>query len=138
MIYTFGPQDLPGVIRKTAQFLGKALNEERVNELADHLSFGSMKTNPAINLENFARVERERYGLSEQPDLQFIRQGEAGGWRREMTQDMADRVDVWTDQRLEGTGYNLQCNGISNGNKSSLEQVIIKRNQLDTTSPCRI
>jgi hypothetical protein len=110
IVHTSFPQDLPGVVRKTAQFLGKAMNGEQVNKLADHLSFGSMKSNPAINLENFARIERERYGLPEQPDLQFIRQGESGAWWREMTPDMAHRVDAWTQQRLEGTGYNHQCN----------------------------
>jgi estrone sulfotransferase len=118
MIYTFHSQDLPAVIRKTALFLGKDLNEKQVNELADHLSFGSMKTNPAVNLEDFVRVERERHGLSEQPDLHFIRQGETGNWRREMTQDMADRVDAWTAQRLESTGYNVEINRVSNGNAS--------------------
>jgi estrone sulfotransferase len=100
------------VIRKTAQFLGKELSEEAVGQLTEHLSFGSMKTNPAINLEDFAQIERERYGLAEQPDLQFIRRGETGSWWKEMTQDMSDRLDAWTRQRLEGTGYDLQVNEI--------------------------
>lgn len=126
------------MIRKTALFLGKALNDKQINKLEDHLSFGSMKTNPSINLENFALLERQRHGLPEEPDLQFIRQGESGGWWREMTQDMADRVDAWTEHRLEGTGYNLQRKGISNGSERALEQGIIKRSELETTSPCRI
>jgi estrone sulfotransferase len=100
------------VIKKTGQFLGKALSEEQVDQLAEHLSFGSMKTNPAINLEDFARIERERHGLLEQPDLQFIRQGETGSWLKEMTQDMSDRLDAWTEQSLEGTGYDLKINEI--------------------------
>jgi estrone sulfotransferase len=100
------------VIRKTGQFLGKELSKEAVEQLAEHLSFGSMKTNPAINLEDFARIERERYGLLEQPDLQFIRQGETGSWWKEMTQDMSDRLDAWTRKRLKGTGYDLQINEV--------------------------
>jgi len=102
------------MIRKTGKFLDKSLNDDEVRQLADHLSFHSMKANPAINLESFARIERERHGLPEQRDLQFIRQGETGSWRKEMTQDMADRLDAWTKLKLEGTGYDLQINGISN------------------------
>lgn len=100
------------MIRRTGQFLGKELTEEAVGQLAEHLSFGSMKTNPAVNLEEYAKIERERHGLLEQPDLQFIRRGETGSWRKEMTQDMSDRLDAWTQQRLKGTGYDLKINQI--------------------------
>ncbi|KAJ4450084.1 hypothetical protein ANN_01491 [Periplaneta americana] len=117
-------QDLHGVIRKTADFLGKSLNEEQVNQLAEHLSFRSMKSNPATNLEIFAELERKRHGLPEQPDLKFIRQGECGGWRKEMTQEMADKLDAWTKQRLEGTGYNLSSfNKISDGKGHTVGQL---------------
>ncbi|KAJ9583706.1 hypothetical protein L9F63_021951, partial [Diploptera punctata] len=112
-------KDLPGVIRKTAAFLGKEFNEDQVSQLADHLSFQNMRSNPAINLESFAKDERKRHGLSEDPNLKFIRQGESGGWKKEMTPDMAQRINIWSRQRLEGTGYPLPeiqiNNKINNG-----------------------
>ena len=45
--------DLPSVIRRTAEFLGKTLTEEQVERLADHLSFKNMKNNKAVNKEEF-------------------------------------------------------------------------------------
>ncbi|XP_069674635.1 luciferin sulfotransferase-like [Periplaneta americana] len=133
-------RDLHGVIRKTADFLGKSLNEEQVNQLAEHLSFRSMKSNPATNLEIFAELERKRHGLPEQPDLKFIRQGECGGWRKEMTQEMADKLDAWTKQRLEGTGYNLSSfNKISDVKGHTVGQVVMDHFQTEaSTLPQRI
>jgi hypothetical protein len=111
------------------------MSEDQVHQLADHLSFGNMKSNPAVNLECYAQIERERHGLPEQPDLQFFRQGETGGWRKDMTQAVADRLDAWTELRLQGTDYDLQLKGKSN----ALEQVIIGHNDNETDSlPCRI
>lgn len=111
------------------------MSEDKVHQLADHLSFGNMKSNPAVNLESFARIERERYGLPEQADLQFFRRGETGGWRKDMTQAVADRLDAWTELRLQGTDYDLQLKGKSN----ALEQVVIGHSDSETNSlPCRI
>ena len=45
--------DLPSVIRRTAEFLSKSLTEEQVERLADHLSFKNMKSNKAVNKEEF-------------------------------------------------------------------------------------
>jgi len=107
----FLPQDLPGVIQKTGKFLGKAMSEDQVQQLADHLSFGKMKSNPAVNVEDYAQMERERHGLPDEDDFHFLRQGETGGWRKDMTQAVADRLDAWTELRLQGTDYDLQVRG---------------------------
>jgi len=116
----FLPQDLPGVIQKTAKFLGKVMSEDQVHQLADHLSFGKMKSNPAVNVENYAQMERERYGLPDEDDLHFLRQGETGGWRKDMTQDVADRLDAWTELKLQGTDYDLQVRSKINASEQSL------------------
>ena len=73
-----------------------------------------MRENPATNLESFAKDERKRHGLSEDPNLKFIRQGESGGWKKHMSTDMAQKINDWSRQRLEGTGYPLPEIQISN------------------------
>jgi len=87
------------------------MSEDQVHQLADHLSFGKMKSNPAVNVEKYAQKERESHGLPDEDDLHFIRQGETGGWRKDMTQVVADRLDAWTELRLQGTDYDLQVRG---------------------------
>jgi hypothetical protein len=96
------------VIRKTGKFLGKTLSDDQVQQLTDHLSFSNMKSNPAVNVEDFAQMERVRNGMPEDQDLHMVRQGESGSWRKIMTQAMADRLDAWTEQRLQGTDYGLR------------------------------
>lgn len=107
-------KDLPGVIRKTAKFLDKELDEDQVSELADHLSFQNMRSNPATNLESEAKDERNRIGMSEDPNLKFIRQGECGGWKKDMSTDMAQKINDMSRERLAGTGYPLPEIQISN------------------------
>ena len=123
------------MIQKTAKFLGKEMSEDQVHQLADHLNFGNMKSNPAVNLENFAQKERERYGLPDEEDLHFFRQGEPGGWRKDMTQAVAERLDAWTELRLQGTDYDLHVRG----KIKVLEQVVRDHNVKETNSlPYRI
>jgi len=116
------------VIQKTGNFLGKAMSEDQVRQLADHLSFGNMKSNTAVNLEIYAQKERERHGLPDEEDLHFVRQGETGGWRKDMTQAVADRLDAWTELRLQGTNYDLHVRGKIN----ALEQVVRDHNVKET------
>ena len=48
-------RDLPSVIRRTAEFLDKTLTDEEVELLAEHLSFKNMKSNKAVNKEEFVQ-----------------------------------------------------------------------------------
>ncbi|XP_065216849.1 luciferin sulfotransferase-like [Planococcus citri] len=42
-------KDLKSVIRKTSNFIDKSISESETETLLDHLSFSSMKNNPAVN-----------------------------------------------------------------------------------------
>lgn len=103
----FESQDLPAVIRRTARFLGKSLTEEQLQQLAKHLDFSNMKDNPSVNKEDGAVVVRQINGLREDGQLKFMRSGESGGWRREMSPEMAQRFDIWTQDKLRGTDYQI-------------------------------
>ncbi|KAF2890745.1 hypothetical protein ILUMI_15428, partial [Ignelater luminosus] len=41
--------DLPGVIKTVANFLGKSITEDQLTKLTELLSFESMKNNPTVN-----------------------------------------------------------------------------------------
>ena len=51
-------RDLPAVIRKTATFLGKSISDSGVSQLAQHLSFNSMKNNKAVNKEDYEELSK--------------------------------------------------------------------------------
>lgn len=99
-------KDLPAMVRRTADFLGKTLSEEQVDKLCDHLSFQNMKSNRAVNLD--AILERS-FGKSflEQTNLRFIRKGEVGDWKNYMSDDLSRRFDQWAEQNMKGTGLSF-------------------------------
>ncbi|PSN58317.1 hypothetical protein C0J52_00106 [Blattella germanica] len=97
-------RDQKGAIRKTADFLGKTMTDAQVDELAEHLSFQSMRKNPAVNLEGLMALKN---GPEQKPDLKFIRKGEVGDWKNHMSPEMAARFDAWTEENLRGTGLSF-------------------------------
>lgn len=66
-------QDLAGVIRRTAAFLGKQMDDDQVERLKQHLSFESMKNNPAVNYEEVIEINRRHKLITE--DGTFMRSG---------------------------------------------------------------
>ncbi|CAH0389180.1 unnamed protein product [Bemisia tabaci] len=89
--------DLAGVIRRTAAFLGREYTESEVARLAEHLKFPSMKKNAAVNGEDFIVDLKEKHGMcKEDPDLSFVRKGKSGGFREAMPQHLIDRFDEWS------------------------------------------
>lgn len=100
-------KDLPSVIRRTANFLGSNLSEEQISSLNKHLSFDSMKDNPCVNNERFAKQERNN--KSDDPNLKFIRSGKSGGWKANMPGHYIQRFDAWTQRKLAGSDFPQDC-----------------------------
>jgi hypothetical protein len=86
-----------------AAFLGKTLTEAEVSKLASHLSFSSMKKNPAVNLEPIM-AKKNGPDFLQTTELRFIRKGQVGDWKNYMTPEMAARFDAWTEENIRGTG----------------------------------
>ncbi|XP_068081820.1 luciferin sulfotransferase [Anabrus simplex] len=94
-------KDLPGIIRKTAKFLGKEFSEEQFLALAEHLDFSKMKDNPMVNFEEQKKKLNEMFCN----DATFMRRGEVGTGKKELSPELAARVDKWSKERIQGTGY---------------------------------
>lgn len=91
-------KDLCSVIRKTAHFLGRTLDEEQVMLLAQYLSFESMKNNRAVNFHNRG------------PDnevIDFIRKGEVDQAKSELQPEVIERFDEWSKLHLRDTDYTV-------------------------------
>ena len=52
--------DLASVVRKVAAFLGKAVSDEDMPGLLEHLTFDKMKDNPAVNKAEVIQVKQEK------------------------------------------------------------------------------
>ncbi|KAJ9573813.1 hypothetical protein L9F63_008795 [Diploptera punctata] len=96
-------KNLPAVIKSVAKFLDRTLSPEQLEQLCDHLSFDSMKNNPAVTMESeMALFDNSHLGGKVQP---FIRKGQVGGWKSEFTPELAQKIDKWTADNLKGKDY---------------------------------
>jgi len=94
-------KDLPAVIKKVANFMNKDLNDEQITELANHLSFKSMKGNKAVNKEDFLAAQQKITGVEVG---EFMRKGKVGDWRTCFTSDQLQRMESWEETNLQGSG----------------------------------
>ncbi|KAJ4450639.1 hypothetical protein ANN_02068 [Periplaneta americana] len=98
-------KDLPGVVQRTAHFLNCELNAEQLEKLCEHLSFESMKSNPAV-------VNQEDLNLRKHKDVigdvqPMVRKGKVGGWKEEISAYLAQKITGWTEEKLKDSGYQV-------------------------------
>ncbi|KAF5284308.1 hypothetical protein FQA39_LY04601 [Lamprigera yunnana] len=89
--YSDMKKDLVGVIKTVANYLERDLSEDAIQELSKHLSFDSMKNNSNVNFV---------------PG--FVRQGNIGGYRSEMSEAQIKEFKKWTAENTKGTDFEIQ------------------------------
>ncbi|EZA54169.1 Sulfotransferase 1C4 [Ooceraea biroi] len=87
-------KDLPGNIRKLAEFFGKTYSDEQIAKLAEHVNIDNFRKNPMIN--------QAAPGSPLKPE-DFIRQGKTGGWAEVFTPELEKRFDKWIADNLKDT-----------------------------------
>ncbi|XP_043231236.1 sulfotransferase 1C2-like isoform X2 [Amphibalanus amphitrite] len=97
-------QDLRGVIKRVAAHLGKQLTEKQLEQLERHLSFESMKDNQWVNKENLGFRKPDS---STGERRAFMRKGQTGDWKNHLSAEVAQKMDVWMEENLRGTGLEL-------------------------------
>ncbi|KAI4460509.1 sulfotransferase sult [Holotrichia oblita] len=100
-------RDLPSVIRKVAEFLGKKEpNGEDMNRLVQHLGFANMKVNPAVAKNELLAKIYECLD-EKRNESQFIRAGKIGSHLEEMSKDTIDAFNKWIVENTKGTDFKL-------------------------------
>ncbi|KAL9693715.1 hypothetical protein quinque_013000 [Culex quinquefasciatus] len=99
MFYEDMNKDLPATIRKVGAFLGKPdLSDEQVATLVDHLSIRNFKNNTSVNGE-----ELKAAGILNSKAQDFIRKGQVNGSGSELTDEIKERIRVWSERHLAKT-----------------------------------
>lgn len=98
-------EDLPNVVRKTAQFLGNPLTQEQVLELVDHLKFENLKNNDSVNYPTIFPW-KDSYA-SRDDETPFMRKGQIGSYRTSMSKEMIIKFDTWISENIKGTGFTI-------------------------------
>lgn len=86
------------MIKKTAAFLDKILTNDQVEALAQHLSFDSMKSNPAVNYEEHIILNKRMKLIN--VDGEFIRSGKVDQWKEEMPDSVVQEFDETTKEKF--------------------------------------
>ncbi|PSN52265.1 hypothetical protein C0J52_08332 [Blattella germanica] len=102
---TVKPKDLPAVVLRMANFLECSISAEQLKKLCEHFSFESMKKNPMTNFESDMNPAIRSY--LEGKVEPFMRKGQVGGWKSDLTPQIAQKIDKWTEERLKNTDYVL-------------------------------
>ncbi|KAF7265623.1 hypothetical protein GWI33_020976 [Rhynchophorus ferrugineus] len=101
-------KDLPSAVRQTAAFLNKGLTENQIDSLTYHLSFDSMKNNPAVNYELVTELNK-KYKLIEYEGA-FMRSGSVGGYKTCMSPDIIEEFDRWIYTNTKNTDFHYYSN----------------------------
>uniref|UniRef100_A0A672GZQ5 Sulfotransferase n=1 Tax=Salarias fasciatus TaxID=181472 RepID=A0A672GZQ5_SALFA len=78
-------QDLPAALRRMADFLGRNLDPETIQKIAEQCSFQTMKKN---TMSNFSLVPKAYMDNDKSP---FLRKGQAGDWRNHFSSEQLAR-----------------------------------------------
>ncbi|XP_045491459.1 sulfotransferase 1C4-like [Colias croceus] len=92
-------KDLPSVIRRVSDFLGKEMTQEQVEKLADHLKFSNFKDNSSVNNQ----VLMSKIDFVVKGEAPFVRKGKVGGWRDYFDDEMIEQADRWIRENLADT-----------------------------------
>ncbi|XP_026324770.1 estrogen sulfotransferase-like [Hyposmocoma kahamanoa] len=83
-------QDLPKEILRMCKFMNREYSEEQMKQLADYLSFESLRKNKNVN-------------NSTDKTVQFIRNGKIGSWKTHFDQKMLIQAEEYLISRLQGS-----------------------------------
>ncbi|XP_037069726.1 amine sulfotransferase-like [Pollicipes pollicipes] len=87
---------LPGL-----PFFSHQLTDEQVGQLCSHLDFAGMKNNKHAN-----SLMYQDAGILDMPS--FIREGQVGSWKQQLSADTDRRLNDWIRRSVEGTGLTFQ------------------------------
>ncbi|KAJ8729875.1 hypothetical protein PYW07_016913 [Mythimna separata] len=84
-------KDLVTEVAKVCSFLGKDYSDIQIKKLAEHLTFDNLRKNKNVN-----------NSTGKDEGIQFIRKGEAGGWKAHFDEKMQLQAEEFLTERLRG------------------------------------
>jgi len=98
-------EDPHGHIRKIASFIEVEVNDERVEDIARRTSFSAMKTDEEKEVETGAPGVFTDEQIPGKLDFRFMRSGEAGGYKKNLSEEEVSRLTDYFKPIMEPFGY---------------------------------
>lgn len=96
-------KNLPASVVQIAEFLGRKLSEETIEDICNKSSFNSMKNDPMTNPDLIMPSFKE--GLKE--NRSFLRKGTVGDWKNYFTVSQSEEFDALYKEKMEGSGLSF-------------------------------
>ncbi|XP_074519449.1 sulfotransferase family 2, cytosolic sulfotransferase 2 [Halichoeres trimaculatus] len=91
--------DLKDSVARIAKFLGKSLEAEVVEKIAERCLFKNMRQN---NMSNYSLVPAQ---FMDQSKSKFLRKGIAGDWKNQLTEAEAEHFDAVYKDKMKDVTY---------------------------------
>ncbi|XP_070495889.1 sulfotransferase 1C2-like isoform X2 [Chironomus tepperi] len=89
-------RNLEQEVKKTMKFLNKDYSQDQIDKLCTHLSFDSIKDNKTVNKnEELRRFVTSVGGNYDPSEYTFIRKGQVGGYKDELTVEENEMMDKY-------------------------------------------
>lgn len=94
--------DLPGMIKRISNFVGRSLDSEAIQRISEHCTFEKMKTNSMVNREVLPISD-----LFDMTQSKFMRKGIIGDWKNYFTREQNEEFDKLYNNYMNRSGLNL-------------------------------
>ncbi|XP_045132232.1 sulfotransferase 1C4-like [Portunus trituberculatus] len=88
-------------LRKLNDFLGTRLSEVKLEAVAQHISFSSMKHSGDIHIKKI-------WGEAKLDKTSFFRKGTTGDWKYHFSPELQEEVDRWIEKNVADTDISLR------------------------------
>ncbi|XP_030846020.1 sulfotransferase 1C2-like [Strongylocentrotus purpuratus] len=101
-------KDLQGAVRRIAEFMGKPLSDDVIENISEASTFKAMKKNPLSNPDTLLQNGNRESGLGQSSTSSFMRKGVVGDWKNYFTDEQNKRFDELYNKEMAGSGLEFE------------------------------
>ncbi|XP_066270857.1 sulfotransferase 1A1-like [Branchiostoma lanceolatum] len=101
-------KDLRGHVVKIAEFLGRTLTAEQVDEVTANCTFTAMKENPATNVSRNPIMQEKVFKRGRERGIEFVRKGKVGDWRNWFSPQQLEKFEAFHREKMAGTDLTFE------------------------------
>ncbi|CAH1251627.1 SULT1A4 [Branchiostoma lanceolatum] len=95
-------KDLRGHVVKIAEFLGRNLTAEQIDEVTANCTFTAMKENPATNMSRDPLMQEKLFKRGKEKGIEFVRKGKVGDWRNWFSPQQLEKFEAFHKEKMAG------------------------------------
>uniref|UniRef100_A0A182N2Z9 Sulfotransferase domain-containing protein n=1 Tax=Anopheles dirus TaxID=7168 RepID=A0A182N2Z9_9DIPT len=98
-------RNMPEVLKRASQFLGKSYTTEQLKHLEKHLSFDVMSKNDSANNSLLVDMMKSLSVTNAHDNFRFMRKGQVGSHRQELSPEYIEQLNAYIEHNLKGTNF---------------------------------